>query len=165
MAYQTRVHLGTLYIQTGILAGRRLRRVLDDVHDTAFRIVATGDYTSGRLANSLFKHGPTRLGTRTYASVGSRLSYAEIVEKGAKIHPIFPRGAAQIYRFYPPASRRPPQLKFFWRKAGRTVYAPQIPMSPGTLGISHPGQKGKRYLTRALGSAAIKYRMRVIYYP
>lgn len=162
MAYTKRIYHAQLYADSIEIASRKLRRVIDEVHDGTTLAASRGPYATGRLASSIYKEGPVPLGQSVVGRVGSRLSYAAAVEHGAKIHDIFPRGAPHVYRFGRGAG--PPQLKFFWRKAGRIVYMPQIPGSPSKIGISHPGQKGKGFLIKPLARAAIRHRMRIIVY-
>lgn len=159
MAYVVRVHQARLTLQSTRIASRALRRALDDVHDIATRGASGGSYSTGRLARSIYKRGPIPEGTRVVGSVGSTLSYARIVERGARVHSIFPKGMPHIYRF---GDRRPRQLKFTWR--GRVVYTPHVPMSPSTIGLSHPGQTGKHFLLKALIQTAAKRRMRITIY-
>jgi hypothetical protein len=165
MAYVATLNRGKLFLQTNRMMTRRLRRIMNDVQRDA-KIFARGPY-SGRgtgpsLAQSIEVEGPVPLGTKVTSTVGSRLPYAASVELGAKIHPIWPKGAPHVYRFFGAGYNAPPKLKFYWR--GRLVYTPQVPMAASTFFVSHPGQKGKRYLTKALAKAAIKYRMHLILY-
>ena len=144
---------------------RLIRRVMLETEIGAKAILATGPYTSGNLARSVHGEGPVVRGPIVSGAVGSRLSYARIVHNGSgllgpkhKAYVIFPKGAPHVYRF---GSRKGPQLKFFWRKVGRVVYMPHIPGSVGTVGISHPGQKGKFYLTEPMRASARRHRFRV----
>jgi hypothetical protein len=149
--YQVELRKQTARI-TKRLADRALRAVQEEARANA----STGEYSKGNLARSIYRSGPLVLGYSASGSVGSRLSYARSVEKGARVHDIFPKGVA-IYRF---GKVTRPALKFQWR--GRTVYFNQIPGAPGTIGRSHPGQRGKHYLARALVSVAARYNLRVI---
>jgi hypothetical protein len=149
--YQVRLRAQTMFI-----ARRQAEKALRAMQDEAKANASRGPYSNGRLAESIYRSGPRVVGWSASGSVGSRLSYAKIVEKGAKIHPIFPKGVT-VYRFGK-VSR--PALKFQWR--GRTAYFNQIPGVPGTIGRSHPGQPGKHYLARALLSVAARYNLRVI---
>lgn len=146
-------------VASGLFVGRRfVRKVSREIEQGAKVIAGHGEYTTGRLANSIEASPPLVTGTTVSSSIGSKLSYAAAVERGAKVHSIFPKSAPQIYRF---GRVRPPMLKFYWKKAGRTAYFNQIPGGPGTIGLSHPGQKGKGYLIRPFGRAVVKYKMRV----
>lgn len=147
-----------LTVKASRVSVRQVRKIMDSVHDISVRAVSRGPYATGRLASSIYKQGPVTTGLRTFGRVGSELSYAASVERGAIPHPIWPKGARDVWRF---GSRKRPQLKFVWH--GRVVYTPHVPMSPGTIGRSHPGQKGKHFLLRALVQTALKYRMRVSY--
>ncbi len=165
MATTSRVYHAKLYLQTIRQARRFVRKVLREIETEAKIIAAAGPYSTGRLARSINADGPTVIGTMVKGDVGTRLSYARIVEEGAKIHDIFPKRAPHVYRFGRGTSLTrgySPTLKFFWRRAGRTVYPFQVPMSPGTVGISHPGQKAKGFLFKPLRNAAIRHRMAII---
>ncbi len=143
------------------IAVTKANDVLNDIEREAKFLTATGRYTKGKLSASIYNTGAIPRGQRVVGSVGSRLNYAKSVESGAKRHDIFPKRAPHIYRF---GRERRPTLKFYWAKAGRTVYPNQIPMSPGTIGVSHPGQRGKGFLRIPLLDAAVRHRMRVIIY-
>lgn len=142
-------------------AGVRLvTQVLYEIEFEAKIMAAGGTYSTGNLADSIEREGPTVRGTSIFGSVGSDLPYAASVHDGASIHSIFPKGTAGIFRF---GSRQRPQLRFYWRKVGRVVFLPHIPGSPRTIGRSHPGIKsGKKYLTEPLRNAARRHRMRVL---
>lgn len=142
--------------QTARITKRAAEQALKALEREAKANAAVGQYVRGNLARSIYRSGPFVLGYSASGSVGSRLSYAVIVEKGAKIHNIFPKGVSH-YRFGPV---RRPALKFVWR--GRVRYFNQIPGAPSTIGRSHPGQPGKHYLGRALVSVAARYNLRVI---
>ncbi len=133
--------------------------ILTEVQIDARANAAGGVYSRGRLAESIYRSGPRALGSTVVGSVGSRLPYAASVEGGASVHPIFPIGAPHTYRF---GAKRRPMLKFTWR--GRTVYMNQIPGGPGTVGRSHPGQRGKHFLTNALVGVALRHGLRVVIY-
>jgi len=126
---------------------RLVDRLLDDVTLAAKVIAASGPYATGRLADSIDKDGPRITGNIITGSVGSDLPYADTAHDGSPIHAIFPKGAPGVWRF---GSRKAPQLKFYWRRLGRVVYFPHIPASVNTLGRSHPGYKGKKYLSEPL---------------
>lgn len=159
MAYVVRMHDAKLRIQSNAMAARYLRRVIDDIHDKAVRGATGGPYSTGRLAASIYKQGPTILGFRVTGEVGSNAPHAAIVERGARIHSIFPKTAPRVWRF---GDKRRPQLKFEWR--GKVVYTPHVPMSPTTIGRSHPGQTGKHFLLKAMTRAAIRYRLKIRVY-
>lgn len=140
-------------------ATRLCRRVMDEVFNEARRITLSGPYVTGNLANSLYKDGPHVFGDVVAGEVGSTSEYAHIVHDGAKVHDIFPKSARQFYRFF---DRSRPQLKFFWRRIGRVIYLPHIPGAPSRIGRSHPGQKGKQFLTNPLKESAARHNMRYI---
>lgn len=136
-----------------------VRKVMLEVEVAAKVMASEGPYSKGRLAESIHADGPHIRGLIVTATVGSKLDYALAVHNGAKIHPIFPKGM-RMYRFGP-GSRRRPQLHFFWRRAGKSVFFPQIPGGRSTIGRSHPGQKGKRYLSIPLEAAGLRNRFKV----
>lgn len=138
-----------------------VRQVMYEVQFAARAKLLSGPYTTGNLADSIKTDGPVVVGDRVLGSVGSSLRYAAAVHDGAKVHPIFPKAAKGIYRF---GSRRRPQLRFFWRKVGRTVYLPHIPGARHKVGLSHPGQPGKHYLSEPLRRSARLHGFRVITY-
>jgi len=124
-------------------ASRFLGRVMTEAEALAKLYAATGEYTTGNLSRSIHKDGPHIRPGAVTGRVGSRLHHAALAERGARPHPIFP---------HPP--RR--YLKFFWRRAGRTVYLDKV---------RHPGYRGKRYLERALREVALRHGMRVVEIP
>lgn len=138
-------------------AQRLCRRVMDEVYDEARRITLRGPYVTGELANSLYKDGPHVYGKIVTGEVGSTADYAHIVHDGAQVHDIFPKAAGHYYRFF---DRSRPQLRFFWRRIGRVIYLPHIPGAPSRIGRSHPGQKGKKFLSNPLQEAAVRNGMR-----
>ena len=138
-------------------------RVLDEVLFEAYIIARSGPYATGRLAQSLKKVGPRQAGFRVEGSVATDAPYASAVHDGAKVHNIFPKAATHVYRF---GSRTRPQLKFFWRRAGRVVYLPHIPGSAARIGRSHPGiARGKHFLNDPLREVSRRYNLRVTYTP
>lgn len=130
-------------------AFRLTNQVLDGTVLAAKALTApgTGPYTTGHLSSTIHKEGPHVSGRLVTGSVTASAPYATIAHDGARQHEIFPVDAPHLWRF---GSHRRPQLKFFWRRVGRTVYAPHIPMSPRYIGISHPGYEGKKYLSTPL---------------
>lgn len=159
MVYSVRINHAQLQVQTMAGGTRYMRRVLDTIHDVAVRGARGGPYSTGRLAASIYKDGPIVLGYHATGEVGSHLSYASIVERGARIHDIFPKASSHVYRF---GSRRKPQLKFVWN--GRVVFTPHVPMSWTSVGRSHPGQPGKHFLLKAAIRASVRYRMQLRIY-
>lgn len=132
---------------------RLVTELMEDVTLAAKVIAASGSYATGHLADSIDMDGPRIEGRLVVGSVGSNLSYASVVHDGSPRHKIFPKAAKGVWRF---GDRRRPQLKFYWRRLGRVVYFPHIPASYNTLGYSHPGFKGKHYLSgplRVIGRA------------
>jgi hypothetical protein len=124
-------------------AVRFVRKVLREIRYIARLRVASGPYTTGALARSLEARGPFPGPGRVSGSVGSKLSYASAVEKGARRHLIFP---------IPPRK----YMKFYWRKVGRVVYFDKV---------RHPGMQGKGYLAEAARTVGRRYNLRVIIYP
>lgn len=136
----------------------KMRRVARFVHNSAVRGATGGMYSRTQaLAASITTIGPVITGSQVEAVIFSALPYAASVERGAEIHRIFPKGMPHVFRF---GSRRPRQLRFVWR--GRLVFTPHVPMSVLTIGFSHPGQRGKRFLRDALIKAAAFYQMTFI---
>lgn len=134
--------------ETGIEEAVRLtEQILTATESAAKAIASVGPYTTGHLASTIEKEGPNVAGLLVTGALNARASYAAIAHDGPGIHNIFPKDAPHVWRF---GSRRRPQLKFYWRRAGRTVYAPHIPMSPNYLGVSHPGYEGKKFLSTPL---------------
>lgn len=139
------------------------RKILRFIQRRAIRGALGGPYSrTNALALSIRTSGPALVplgggDVMVFGAVYSRLNYAASVEHGAAIHPIFPKGAPHIYRF---GSRRRPQLSFIWR--GRRVVTPHVPMSASTIFRSHPGQRGKHFLVKALLEAVVFYRGRLI---
>lgn len=120
-----------------------VRKALRDMRFIARLSASHGPYTTGRLAQSIHDDGPyIEPGNRIRGSVGSDLSYAAIVEKGASPHLIFPRPPKKF-------------MKFYWRKVGRIVYLDKV---------RHPGMKGKGYLAEAARTAGRRHGFRVVIY-
>lgn len=151
------VYQAQLREQTGKITRREADKTLTEMQRVARLNATGGKYSTGRLAASIYKSGPLIVGYTAHGSVGSRLDYAKVVEGGARIHEIFPKGAPHIYRFGAP---RRPMLRFVWR--GRIRYFHQIPGGPNTIGRSHPGMKGKHFLVRAMLRVAARGRLRVV---
>lgn len=128
------------------LTGTRLtekvvRDVCRSVELSAKIQLSFGPYTTGNLGRSI--HTTIRYRRNTVVgSVGSELDHAEMVHDGVKAHPIYPNRAEV--------------LKFYWRRVGATVHLPRV---------SHPGQRGKFYLTTPLRIAAARHGMRVVIHP
>lgn len=156
---QVRVFQIQLRVQSVRIAKRAADVILTEMKDEATINAAGGEYSHGHLAKSVYKSGPMSVGGTVIGSVGSRLSYARVVEDGAKVHNIFPKGAPHVYRFGRPQR---PTLKFTWR--GRTVFMNQIPGGPGTIGRSHPGMRGKHWLRKAMLGVALRNNLRVVVY-
>lgn len=164
MSTTVRVFQVQLRTQSLRIARRSADRALTEMHEQAKINADIGPYSKGRLATTVYKSGPMVVGTAVHGSVGSRLHYARAVESGTGLHGpkaraynIFPKSAPHIYRF---GRKRRPMLKFIWH--GHVTYMNQIPGGPGTIGRSHPGQKGKHWLTRAMVEVAIRRNYRVI---
>lgn len=141
------------------VAMRLVRQVMYETEFGAKLITSGGPYSVGNLAASIHSEGPTVTGNLVNGTVGSSLPYAKSVHDGAKVHWIFPKASKGVIRF---GSRRRPQLRFFWRRAGRVVFMPHVPGSPGKIGHSHPGVKAKHYLTEPLRNSARRHGFRFI---
>lgn len=159
MTTHTRVFRVELRAQSLAIAKRAASRILTELEVEAKINAAGGKYSKGTLSRSVYKSGPMAEGSVIRGSVGSRSPHARVVEFGARVHNIFPKGAPHIYRFGP---KRRPMLKFIWH--GHMVYMNQIPGGRGTVGRSHPGMRGKHWLGKALVSVALRNRLRVIVY-
>jgi hypothetical protein len=147
---RVRMYKAALQATSRAEALRLVDRLMDDVTLASKVIADSGPYATnlpGHLADSIEKDGPRIIGNIITGSVGSDLHYADIAHDGSPVHNIFPKKAPGVWRF---KSRKAPQLKFYWRKLGRVVYFPHIPASVNTLGRSHPGYKGKKYLSEPL---------------
>ena len=143
MTAKVRINVPRAYEVAGMDAMQFMEKVLQEMRAAAVAIASRGPYTTGHLASSIELQGPKIYGTEVRGAIGSRLSYALLAHDGAKIHEIFPKNAPHVYRF---GSMKRPQLKFYWRKAGRVVFFPHIPGAPTRIGLSHPGMAGKKYL-------------------
>lgn len=120
-----------------------IRKVLREIRFIARLTVSHGPYTTGALARSIQIKGPfLEPGARVHGEVGSPLSYAAVVEKGARRHIIVP---------IPPRK----YLRFYWRKVGRVVYLEKV---------RHPGQRGKGYLKEAARTIGRRYNLTVVIY-
>lgn len=153
---RTQVYRIELAKQTTVMTRAYADSILDEMQAEA-RVNATGGpYSQGGLARSIKKSGPRVIGKTVHGSIYSRLAYAASVEKGARVHEIFPKGISH-YRW---GRAKRPHLKFIWR--GRLVYMNQIPGAPTTIGRSHPGQEGKHYMVDALLGVAARHHLRVV---
>jgi hypothetical protein len=140
-------------------ARKFLAMVMREMLAMSRTIASEGEYSTGILAAHTQMDGPRIEGTRVRGTIYNSLNYALSVEKGAKRHDIFPKAAAHTYRF---GTRKRPQLKFFWHRAGRIAYFPQIPGSPGTIGRSHPGiRHPKKFLSTPLLVVGVRHNLQV----
>jgi len=160
--------MATVRIYRAVIRALSIQEAFDQVNQVMYEVafgahamLLGGPYSVGNLAASIQRDGPHIGPGRVTGQVGSNLPYAASVHNGAKVHWIFPKGARGKVRF---GDRRRPQLKFFWRKAGRVVYMPHVPGSPTKIGLSHPGQPGKHYLSEPLRRSARLHGFRVIVY-
>jgi hypothetical protein len=158
---RVRVYRAQLRVKTIAIATRIVEQVTYEIQQQATVICLNGPYTTGNLALQMYRRPPIVTGDRVAGRVGNKASYARIAHDGAKIHDIFPKAAPHIYRF---GRVRRPALKFFWRRVGRTVYMNQIPGSPSTVGFSHPGYEGKKFLVRPLIAVAARHNMNIVVY-
>lgn len=137
-----------IYVPIAIAQANRsaehfMETVLQEMRAGAVAILSEGEYVTGKMASSIELQGPGIRGERVLGVVGSRLEEALVVHDGAKVHEIYPKASRGVWR---PGSHRRPQLKFFWRRKGHVAYFPHIPGGDNTVGRSHPGMKGKKYL-------------------
>lgn len=144
--------------QTGDISRRQANKVLDEMVRVARRNATGGPYSRGnRLARSIKKSRADASGYSASGTVFTDSPHAKVVEHGAPVHDIFPKGAPHVYRF---GRGRRPMLKFIWH--GTMRYFNQIPGGRGTVGRSHPGMRGKHYMARACLSVAARNRLKVI---
>lgn len=161
MATNVRINRASTFVQSREAGAKLVRQVLYEVEFAAKATTLGGPYSVGNLATSIHSEGPTFTPIGVTGRVGSKLPYALSVHDGAKRHAIYPKGYKGGARFGGWASHQRPQLKFFWRKAGKVVYFPQIPGAAATVLKSHPGQKGKQFLTEPLRRSARLHHMRI----
>jgi hypothetical protein len=152
------IHHAPMKVEVGMMTFNSCRKALRFVHLRAKRGAMGGPYSRTQdLATTLAAVGPVIIptgvdGSKSIGIIFSPLDYAASVEAGAKIHPIFPKGLKGVYRY---GSKAKPQLSFVWH--GRRVFTPQVPMVPWREGRSHPGQKGRRFLQKAMIAGSIRY--------
>jgi hypothetical protein len=158
---RVRVYRAALRVKTIAIATRIVEQVTYEIEQQAFVICINGPYTTGNLAMQLYRRPPIVTGDRVAGRVGNRASYARIAHDGARIHDIYPKGAPHYYRF---GRYGRPKLRFFWRKAGRVVYMNQIPGAASSVGRSHPGYEGKKFLVRPLIDVAARHNMNIVVY-
>lgn len=158
MATTVRINKVKVAVATREAGAKLVRQVLYEVEFAAKVATLGGPYSTGNLAASIHSIGPTFTPIGVTGRVGSNLKYALSVETGAKVHWIFPKGAAGRIRF---GSHKAPMLRFFWRKRGQIVFLPHVPGSRAKVGRSHPGQKGKGFLSEPLRRSARIHGMRV----
>lgn len=158
MTAKVRINIPKAYFVAGRDASVFMEQVIQEMKAGAIAILAEGEYVTGKLASTLELQGPRIYGTEVRGAVGSRAPNALVVHDGADVHEIFPKSAAHVFRF---GSKRRPQLKFFWRRAGRVAFFPHIPGSPHTVGRSHPGMRGKKYLEIPLLAVGRKHGFKV----
>ncbi len=157
-----RVYRIELKAQTTEMATAYLNQLLYEVEFEARSRVLHGPYTTGNLASQFYRRGPFVSGNNVTGRVGNRAKYAQIVHDGARIHQIFPKGVPHILGFTHDRNGKRKMLRFYWRRAGKVVFMPHVPGSPSTVGRSHPGQKGKHFLSEAILSVAERRGLRVI---
>jgi hypothetical protein len=141
MTAKVRINIPRAYEVAGRDASYFMEKVLQEMRAGAVAILSGGRYSTGEMAASIELQGPKLYGEQVRGAIGSRLPQALVVHDGAKVHDIFPIGVPHVYKFN---RRGRPQLRFLWR--GRVAFFPQIPGAPHTVGLSHPGMKGKKYL-------------------
>jgi hypothetical protein len=158
MSYVVDVHEVRLKLETGRMGVGEMRNWLTYLYRAAVVGAAGGPYSRGQaLARSIKTVGPILSADGVHGEVYTDKPYAASVEAGARVHNIFPKAAPNVYRF---GDHRRPQLHFVWR--GREVFTPHVPMSPTTIGRSHPGQHGKRFMFKALEKTAVRYNLLIL---
>lgn len=132
-------------------AERRVREVMRSVEIAAKIATSTGLYSHTKHLAQSIKSNVYVARTVVHAEVGSDVRYAKMVHNGTDPHIIRPRPVGFGGGLY----RRGGYLHFYWRKAGRYATFKKV---------SHPGQRGKFYLTRPLEVAGRRYGFRVVTY-
>src|SRR5262245_4603199 len=100
MANQVKVNKAQVRITAARIGYAKMRRVMRYVHRHAQAGALGGPYSrTGALAASITAVGPFIIGTTTEAFVFSPLPYAASVERGARIHAIFPKNLPGVWRF------------------------------------------------------------------
>jgi hypothetical protein len=125
VAKHVRIELDRLNLRRFVTgsATRLVTKVTREVAVLA-RLESRGPYSTGRTAASIVDH-VYMVGKTVRGDVSANTSYATIAHDGARPHIIRPRN---------PGGR----LRFYWRKVGHVVNFPYV---------SHPGMRGKHYLS------------------
>lgn len=122
------------------LGQKSVRQVTHLVNNQAVQNAPGGPYSTGPLKRSIGWQ-VRFMGTRVEGRSGSKLDYAFYVHEGTPPHRI--------------RARSRPNLRFYWRKAGRMFTGPYV---------NHPGQKAQPFLTDALLTVAPRYGYKVVIY-
>lgn len=122
------------------LGQKSVRQVTRLTHSQAVENAPGGPYSAGVLKRSIGWQ-VRFMGTRVEGQSGSDLDYAWYVHQGTQPHRI--------------RARTKPNLRFYWRKAGRTFTGPYV---------NHPGQKAQPFLTDALLAVAPRHGYKVVIY-
>jgi hypothetical protein len=132
------VHPAQAYL-TGLRFSRKaVEELIRAVALKARLRAASGAYSTGHLAATITDRVWVT-GLKVHGSVGSGASYAKYADAGTRRHKILPVRATK--------------LRFYWRRVGRVVYLQHV---------SHPGYKGKGWLTIPLRDEAIKKGWKVV---
>lgn len=128
-------------------------RAADEMEGMARRIAPVrkpneNGRSGGRLRASIGTKSRGSTHTITYR-VGSRLRYADPAHQGASPHMIYPR--------------RKKFLSFKWKKAAQYGIPVTRRGKVQLKSVSHPGMKGKSYLTTPLVIVGLKYGFRVTF--
>lgn len=125
MADHVTIRLHRLNIRNiGIGSARKLvEKVTSEVYFLA-QLDSRGPYSTGRTAASMTRRVYT-VGSTVHGDVRANTPYSHIAHDGARPHIIRPR-------------RPGGKLVFYWRKVGHVVNFPYV---------SHPGMRGKHFLS------------------
>lgn len=107
---------------------------------------------NGRAGGRLRASIGTKMSGTTYhvkARIGSRLKYADPAHQGASAHKIYPKNK----QF----------LSFKWKKAAQYGIPLTRRGKVQLKSVSHPGMRGKSYLTTPLVIVGLKYGFRVTF--
>ena len=145
------IHDAQLRIQTNLMGIKFLRPLMNEVENLA-KMHVDGPYSTGRrveraprasktLRLSFYQISPKASARGVDGRVGNSAPHARVVHDGATPHPI-PRAGTTYQHFY-------------WRRVGEWVTFYRV---------SHPGMKGKRYLSNALAEVGLRHRLRFVLY-
>jgi hypothetical protein len=135
---KVRINNSQAELTAGRLSEKEVRAFLFEAGVKARLRAAQGDYSTGRLAASV-RSEVTKGFWRVNGRLGSDLPHARWADKGTDAHIILPHGD------YP--------LRFFWRRTGRIEHFNKV---------THPGYRGKGWLTTSVRETAHRRNWRFI---